>query len=58
MEGSKEIYAGKEIADLANALNEKFHTKSVISMELDGATQDELKEWGYPDSKLLPIPGK
>ena len=58
LEGSKEIYAGKEIADLANALNEKFHTKSVISMELDGATQDELKEWGYPDSKLLPIPGK
>ena len=58
LEGSKEIYAGKEIADLANALNEKFHTKSVISMELDGATRDELKEWGYPDSKLLPIPGK
>ena len=58
LEGSKEIYTGKEIADLANALNEKFHTKSVISMELDGATQDELKEWGYPDSKLLPIPGK
>ena len=58
MEGSKEIYAGKEIADLANALNEKFHTKSIISMELDDVTQDELKEWGYPDSKLLPIPGK
>ena len=58
MEGSKEIYSGKEIADLANALNEKFHTKSIISMELDGVTQDELKEWGYPDSKLLPIPGK
>ena len=58
LEGSKEIYAGKEIADLANALNEKFHTKSVISMELDGVTEDELKEWGYPSSKLLPIPGK
>ena len=58
LEGSKEIYSGKEIADLANALNEKFHTKSIISMELDGVTQDELKEWGYPDSKLLPIPGK
>jgi len=25
---------------------------------LDGVTQDELKEWGYPNSKLLPIPGK
>ena len=58
LEGSKEIYAGKEIADLANALNEKFHTKSIISMELNDVTQDELKGWGYPDSKLLPIPGK
>tara|TARA_Y100000294_G_C8465974_1_gene300644 strand:+ start:365 stop:829 length:465 start_codon:yes stop_codon:yes gene_type:complete len=58
LEGSKEIYTGKEIADLANALNEKFHTKSIISMELDDVTQDELKGWGYPDSKLLPIPGK
>ena len=58
MEGSKEIYGGKEIADLANALNEKFHTKSVISIELDDVTRDELNEWGYPDSKLLPIPGK
>jgi len=58
LEGSKEIYGGKEIADLANALNEKFHTKSVISIELNDVTQDELKEWGYPNSKLLPIPGK
>ena len=58
LEGSKEIYTGKEIADLANALNEKFHTKSIISMELNDVTQDELKGWGYPDSKLLPIPGK
>jgi len=58
LEGSKEIYVGKEIADLANALNEKFHTKSVISIELDDVTRDELNEWGYPDSKLLPIPGK
>ena len=58
LEGSKEIYGGKEIADLANALNEKFHTKSVISIELDDVTRDELNEWGYPDSKLLPIPGK
>ena len=26
--------------------------------ELADVTQDDLKKWGYPDSKLLPIPGK
>jgi hypothetical protein len=30
----------------------------VISIELENVTQDQLKEWGYPDAKLLPIPGK
>ena len=58
LDGSKEIYEGKEIAELARALDEKFDTTSVISMELEGATQEQLKEWGYPDAKLLPIPGK
>jgi len=58
LDGSKEIYAGKEIADLARALDEKFDTTSVISVELEDATQEQLKEWGYPDAKLLPIPGK
>ena len=58
LDGSKEIYAGKEIADLARALDEKFDTTSVISIELEDVTQEELKEWGYPDAKLLPIPGK
>ena len=58
LDGSKEIYTGKDIAELARALDEKFDTTSVISIELENATQDQLKEWGYPDSKLLPIPGK
>jgi len=58
LDGSKEIYAGKEIADLARALDERFNTTSVISIELEDVTQDQLKEWGYPDAKLLPIPGK
>jgi len=26
--------------------------------ELADVTQDELNDWGYPNSKLLPIPGK
>ena len=58
LDGSKEIYTGKEIAELARALDDKFDTTSVISMELEDTTQDQLKEWGYPDAKLLPIPGK
>ena len=58
LDGSKEIYTGKEIADLARALDERFNTTSVISIELEDVTQEQLKEWGYPDAKLLPIPGK
>jgi hypothetical protein len=58
LDGSKEIYTGKEIAELARVLDERFNTTSVISIELEDATQEQLREWGYPDSKLLPIPGK
>ena len=58
LDGSKEIYAGKDIADLARALDERFDTTSAISIELEDVTQEQLKEWGYPDAKLLPIPGK
>jgi len=33
LKGSKEIYSGKEIADLAKELESKFNTKSVITIE-------------------------
>ena len=58
LKNSKEIYTGKEIGELAEECDAKFNTESVISIELADVTQDELKEWGYPDAKLLPIPGK
>ena len=58
LKNSKEIYTGKEIGELAEMFDAEFNTKSVISIELMDVTQDELKEWGYPASKLLPIPGK
>ena len=58
LKNSKEIYAGKEIGELAEEFDVKFNVKSVISIELADVTQDDLKKWGYPDSKLLPIPGK
>ena len=58
LKNSKEIYTGKEIGELAEEWDAKFNTESTISIELSDVTQDNLKEWGYPDSKLLPIPGK
>ena len=58
LKNSKEIYSGKEIGELAEGCDAKFNTKSVISIELADVTQEELNKWGYPNSKLLPIPGK
>jgi len=58
LDGSKEIYTGKDIAELARALDERFDSTSVVSIELEDVTHEQLKEWGYPDAKLLPIPGK
>ena len=58
LKDSKEIYTGKEIGELAEECDVKFNIESVISIELNDVTPDELKKWGYPDAKLLPIPGK
>ena len=58
LKGSKEIYSGKEIADLAKELESKFNTKSVITIEFQDITEEQQKEAGLPESKLLPIPGK
>jgi len=58
LKGSKEIYSSKDISDLAKAMESKFNTKAVISIEFDGVTAEQLKEAGMPESKLLPIPTK
>ncbi len=58
LKGSKEIYSGKEIADLAKELESKFNTKSVITIEFHNFTEEDQKKAGLPESKLLPIPGK
>ncbi len=50
-------YSGKQIGQLAKELEGNFDTKAVISLEFDGLTQDQLKESGLPEAKLLPIPG-
>jgi len=58
LQGSKEIYSAKDIASLAKELESKFYAKSIISLEFQDLTDEEVKESGLPGAKLLPIPGK
>ena len=58
LKGSKEIYSGKEISALAREIETQFKTHAVITLEFQDLSQEEMKEGGLPESKLLPIPGK
>jgi len=58
LKDSKEIYSSKDIRGLAKDMESKFNTKAVISLEFDGLSQEQLKEAGMPEAKLLPIPSK
>ena len=58
LKDSREIYSGKDLADLANALEAELDAKAVVSLEFEGPSHDELKTAGLPEAKLLPIPGK
>ncbi len=55
---SKEIYSGKDIASLARDMESNFNTKATITLEFRGLTEEEQKEAGLPEAKLLPIPGE
>lgn len=57
LKDSKEIFSGKDIAALAKEMEIKFKTKAVITLEFKDLTPEETKEGGFPESKLLPIPG-
>ena len=54
--GSKEIYSGKDIAKFAKELQDEFTVNPIITIELHDTTQEKLKDWGYPEAKLLPVP--
>ena len=56
LEDSTEIYDPKDIANLAKDLENELNASPLISMELHDTTQEQLKEWGFPEAKLLPIP--
>ncbi len=58
LKGSREIYSGKEIAALAREIETNFNTKAIITLEFKDLTEEEMKDGGLPESKLLPIPGK
>ena len=58
IQGSKEIYSGKEIGQLAKEMESKFHLKAIISIEFSDISEEERKKSGLADAKILPIPGK
>ena len=58
LDGSREFFDPAEIADLARSMETRFNTNSIITLEFDGMSQEEMRAAGLPDSKLLPIPSK
>ena len=56
LEGSKEIYTSVDIATLAKELEESMKVSTIITMDIHDTTQEQLKDWGFPEAKLLPIP--
>ena len=58
LKDSKEIFSPKNLAELAKNLEQQFNTKAIISLEFEDISQEELKDAGLPEAKLLPIPGK
>ena len=58
LKDSTQIYSSKDIADLAKEMEQRFNTKSVISLEFNELTAEQLKDAGLPEAKLLPIPSK
>jgi hypothetical protein len=58
LKDSKEIYSAKEIATLAGEMERQFKAKAIITLEFQDLTQEEMKDGGLPEAKLLPIPGK
>ena len=58
LEGSKEIYSGKEISELAQELESKLNAKAIITIEFQDISEQEQKDSGLPEAKLLPIPSK
>ena len=57
LKGSKEIYLPKEITELAREMESQFNTKTVLTIEFKDMTEEEQAKSGFPEAKMLPIPG-
>lgn len=57
LQGSREIYTGKDVGQLAKELEARFGLKAVISIEFKDISEEERRKSGLADAKLLPIPG-
>ena len=58
LKDSKEIYSGKDIAELAKEIESKFKTNVIITIEFQDISEQEQKDAGLPEEKLIPIPTK
>ncbi len=57
LKGSEEIYSAGELAGLAKDLESSFKTRATLTLEFVNLTEQDAKEAGLPEAKLLPIPG-
>lgn len=58
LSGSRQIYSGAEIAELASDLEKKLGARAVITLEFSDFDEEEMAAAGLPAAKLLPIPTK
>ena len=58
LKDSEQIFSGKDIAALAKEMESNFKTKTTITLEFHGLTEEDQKNAGLPEAKLLPIPGE
>ena len=58
LEGSRQFYDPRSIARLARSISDTFDMVPVITLEFEGLDQEQMRDAGLPDAKLLPIPGK
>ena len=48
--------SSQKIIPIAKELQDEFTINPIITIELHDTTQEKLKDWGYPEAKLLPVP--
>ncbi len=57
LKDSEEVYSAAQLAGLARDLQAELSASAVVTLEFGGMSEDEAKEAGLPEAKLLPVPG-